>query len=163
METVSSLPYHFNFDILRRIYFSCEVNYMLVAFQVLHGAERGETASLLLSPLRSTFKGKFGTDVTQYGSQFTFFLTSPLHAFCQMVGLISSDNNAVCWVTYSKLCRLILSNLVSSIHVLCSRIFTVMLIALYQLPSQSGKWYYVHPLALSWLGLKFYQTLFYEG
>lgn len=64
------------------------------AFKVLHGAERGETAALLLSPLRSTFKGKFGTDVTQNGSQFTFFLTAPLNAFCQLVGIVSSDDNA---------------------------------------------------------------------
>ncbi|KAF5960491.1 hypothetical protein HYC85_001700 [Camellia sinensis] len=58
---------------------------------VLHGAERGETAALLLSPLRPSFKT---ADVTQNGSQFTLFLTAPLQAFCQLVGLTCSDNDA---------------------------------------------------------------------
>lgn len=58
------------------------------AFKVLHGAERGETAALLLSPLRPTFKGHRSViDVTENGSQFTFFLTAPLQAFCLMVDL----------------------------------------------------------------------------
>ncbi|KAI7981064.1 Protein SCAI [Camellia lanceoleosa] len=61
------------------------------AFKVLHGAERGETAALLLSPLRPSFKT---ADVTQNGSQFTLFLTAPLQAFCQLVGLTCSDNDA---------------------------------------------------------------------
>lgn len=64
-------------------------------FQVLHGAERGETAALLLSPLRPAFKDPSSAETTQYGSQFTFFLTAPLQAFCQMVGLSSSDHDAV--------------------------------------------------------------------
>ncbi|XP_057492692.1 uncharacterized protein LOC130778206 isoform X1 [Actinidia eriantha] len=61
------------------------------AFKVLHGAERGETAALLLSPLRPTFKSG---NVTQNGSQFTLFLTAPLQAFCQLVGLKYSDDDA---------------------------------------------------------------------
>ncbi|GMY11402.1 protein SCAI [Fagus crenata] len=64
------------------------------AFKVLHGAERGETAALLLSPLRSAFKNLSDVDISQIGSQFTFFLTAPLPAFCQMVGLSSSDIDA---------------------------------------------------------------------
>ncbi|KAJ4714382.1 Protein SCAI [Melia azedarach] len=64
------------------------------AFKVLHGAERGETAALLLSPLRPAFKDPSSAETTQYGSQFTFFLTAPLQAFCQMVGLSSSDHDA---------------------------------------------------------------------
>lgn len=32
--------------------------------------------------------------MTQNGSQFTFFLTAPLNAFCQLVGIVSSDDNA---------------------------------------------------------------------
>ncbi|KAL4376742.1 hypothetical protein GQ457_02G009150 [Hibiscus cannabinus] len=61
------------------------------AFKVLHGAERGEKAALLLSPLRPVFKDPSYADITQNGSQFTFFLTAPLQAFCQMVGFSLSD------------------------------------------------------------------------
>ncbi|KAJ8769592.1 hypothetical protein K2173_005195 [Erythroxylum novogranatense] len=57
------------------------------AFKVLHGAERGETAALLLSPVRSVLKEPSNVGTTHHGSQFTFFLTAPLQAFCQMVGL----------------------------------------------------------------------------
>ncbi|KAM7523774.1 hypothetical protein LguiA_013676 [Lonicera macranthoides] len=60
---------------------------------VLHGAERGEPAALLLSPLRPTMKNETDTDLTQNGSQFTLFLASPLHAFCQLVGLATSNND----------------------------------------------------------------------
>ncbi|KAL9670252.1 hypothetical protein QQ045_007803 [Rhodiola kirilowii] len=60
------------------------------AFKVLHGAERGETAALLLSPLRSFFKNSSSSD-TMNGSQFTFFLTAPVLAFYQLVGLSLSD------------------------------------------------------------------------
>ncbi|KAB2058164.1 hypothetical protein ES319_A11G215600v1 [Gossypium barbadense] len=63
------------------------------AFKVLHGAERGEKAALLLSPLRPTFKGPSSADITQNGSQFTLFLTAPLLAFCQMVGFSLSDSD----------------------------------------------------------------------
>lgn len=72
-----------------------EIKCFIVVFQVLHGAERGETAALLLSPLRSTFKDKSGSDLAKNGSQFTFFLTAPLQAFCQMVGCVSSNYNEV--------------------------------------------------------------------
>ncbi|KAM7513582.1 hypothetical protein LguiA_003165 [Lonicera macranthoides] len=64
------------------------------AFKVLHGAERGEPAALLLSPLKPTFKRGIDADVTQNGSQFTLFLTAPLQAFCQLVGFICSDNDS---------------------------------------------------------------------
>lgn len=62
------------------------------AFKVLHGAERGEPAALLLSPLRPTFKNQSGADVTQNGCQFTLFLAAPLQAFYQMVGLTSTND-----------------------------------------------------------------------
>ncbi|CAH9088273.1 unnamed protein product [Cuscuta epithymum] len=62
------------------------------AFKVLQGAERGERCALLLSPLRPSFKNP-STDVILDGSQFTIFLTDPLQAFCQLVGLKVSDNN----------------------------------------------------------------------
>lgn len=64
-------------------------------FQVVHGAERGEPAALLLSPLRPAFRDPSDADLTQNGSQFTFFLTAPLSAFCQLVGLSYSDTEAV--------------------------------------------------------------------
>ncbi|GAB4847252.1 hypothetical protein Ancab_026293 [Ancistrocladus abbreviatus] len=61
------------------------------AFKVLHGAERGEPVALLLSPLRPSFKSPSRLDMTKNGSQFTFFLTAPLQAFCQLAGLIFPD------------------------------------------------------------------------
>ncbi|CAL2266984.1 unnamed protein product [Prunus armeniaca] len=64
------------------------------AFKVLHGAERGETAALFLSPLRPAFKNPADADLMQNGSQFTFFLTAPLSAFCHLVGFSSSDTEA---------------------------------------------------------------------
>ncbi|KAK7318642.1 hypothetical protein RJT34_03346 [Clitoria ternatea] len=60
------------------------------AFKVLHGAERGETAALFLSPLRPIFKNPSDVN-SNNGSQFTFFLTAPLSAFCQMIGLFPSE------------------------------------------------------------------------
>ncbi|XP_060185648.1 uncharacterized protein LOC132615110 [Lycium barbarum] len=66
------------------------------AFKVLHGAERGEKSALFLSPLRPSFKNP-DTDVTQTGSQFTLFLAAPLQAFCQLVGLVSSDKDMDCY------------------------------------------------------------------
>ncbi|KAL6552147.1 hypothetical protein OROGR_008301 [Orobanche gracilis] len=62
------------------------------AFKVLHGAERGEPVALFLSPLRPSFKNPGGIDMS-HGSQFTFFLTAPLQAFCQLVdhNLINDD------------------------------------------------------------------------
>ncbi|KAG1342332.1 protein SCAI [Cocos nucifera] len=61
------------------------------AGEAMHGAERGEAAALLLSPERPS--SVFATDLTPNGSQFTYFLTAPLQAFCQLVGL-SSDVEA---------------------------------------------------------------------
>ncbi|XP_072979939.1 uncharacterized protein [Typha angustifolia] len=58
------------------------------AFKVIHGNERGEAAALLISPGRQT-----SLSTENSGSQFTFFLTAPLQAFCQLVGL-SSDLEA---------------------------------------------------------------------
>ncbi|KAL8248979.1 hypothetical protein R6Q59_005847 [Mikania micrantha] len=60
------------------------------SFKILHGAERGEPAALLLSPLKPTFKSQSSDDMTQSGSQFTLFLTDPLQACWQMLGLTFS-------------------------------------------------------------------------
>lgn len=62
------------------------------SFKVLHGAERGETAALLLSPLRPTFRRSSGLD-THNGSQFTCFLTAPLQAFSELMGLSNSETD----------------------------------------------------------------------
>jgi hypothetical protein len=62
--------------------------------QELHGAERGETAAIFLSPLRPTFKNPADVNVHN-GSQFTFFLTAPLSAFCQMIGLVPDESDTV--------------------------------------------------------------------
>ncbi|KAI3506501.1 hypothetical protein L1887_28862 [Cichorium endivia] len=64
------------------------------SFKVLHGAERGEPAGLLLSPLRPTFKSQSSADMSQNGSQFTLFLTAPLRACWQMFGLTFSDDES---------------------------------------------------------------------
>ncbi|KAG5029665.1 hypothetical protein JHK87_013179 [Glycine soja] len=61
-------------------------------FVVLHGAERGETAALFLSPLRPIFKNPSDVN-SNNGSQFTFFLTAPLSAFCQMIGLSPNESD----------------------------------------------------------------------
>ncbi|CAO2830594.1 unnamed protein product [Amaranthus hypochondriacus] len=61
------------------------------AFKIIHGSERGEPSALLLSPLRPSFKNPPNVDAIENGSQFTLFLTSPLLAFCQLVGLSESD------------------------------------------------------------------------
>lgn len=55
--------------------------------QQIHGSERGEAAALLLSPRRPSSVSDF--DVPATGSQFTYFLTAPLLAFIQLVGLKS--------------------------------------------------------------------------
>ncbi|CAA6658851.1 unnamed protein product [Spirodela intermedia] len=61
------------------------------AFKALHGSDRGEPAVLLLSPRRSTPDAQFAASPTTNRSQFTLFLTSPLQAFCQLVGLSDVD------------------------------------------------------------------------
>lgn len=65
------------------------------AIQVLRGAERGEPAALFLSPLSPSFKNLSGMDLTRHGSQFTFFLTAPLLAFCQLVDYKITNDDMV--------------------------------------------------------------------
>ncbi|KAL6846671.1 hypothetical protein ACP4OV_024119 [Aristida adscensionis] len=53
----------------------------------IHGAERGETTAMLLSPSsRSSVAGFSGDSTRHSGSQFTMFLTAPLQAFCFLIG-----------------------------------------------------------------------------
>eukprot|EP00268_Persea_americana_P056583 TRINITY_DN6693_c0_g1_i2.p1 TRINITY_DN6693_c0_g1~~TRINITY_DN6693_c0_g1_i2.p1 ORF type:complete len:570 (+),score=81.38 TRINITY_DN6693_c0_g1_i2:137-1846(+) len=61
------------------------------AFKVIHGEERGEKAALLLSHESPVFHSPSSADPMQNGSQFTFFLTAPLQAFCQLAGLSTLD------------------------------------------------------------------------
>lgn len=57
------------------------------AFKSIHGAEKGETAAMLLSPSsRSSALGFSGDSARQSGSQFTMFLTAPVQAFCSLIG-----------------------------------------------------------------------------
>ncbi|KAL1569661.1 protein SCAI-like [Salvia divinorum] len=63
------------------------------AFKVLHGAERGEPAALFLSPLSPSFKNSSAIDSVRHGSQFTFFLSAPLLAFCQLVDYNVTEDN----------------------------------------------------------------------
>lgn len=63
--------------------------------QIIHGSERGEPSALLLSPSKPSFKSPPNVDATENGSQFTLFLTAPLLAFCQVVGLSASDRETV--------------------------------------------------------------------
>ncbi|KAK1264041.1 hypothetical protein QJS04_geneDACA009317 [Acorus gramineus] len=68
------------------------------AFKVIHGAEREEMAALLLSPGRQLLYSPSTADTRQHGSLFTFFLTAPLQAFSQLVGLPSDTETD----TYKK-------------------------------------------------------------
>uniref|UniRef100_A0ACD5Y1M2 Uncharacterized protein n=1 Tax=Avena sativa TaxID=4498 RepID=A0ACD5Y1M2_AVESA len=70
------------------------------AFKSIHGAEKGETAAMLLSPSsRSSAVGFSGDSTRQSGSQFTMFLTAPVQAFCCLIGKngLDIDRN-----TYNK-------------------------------------------------------------
>jgi hypothetical protein len=62
----------------------------------LHGAERGETTAMLLSPSSRSSAVVFSGDSThQSGSQFTMFLTAPLQAFCFLIGNNGMDIDRV--------------------------------------------------------------------
>eukprot|EP00252_Welwitschia_mirabilis_P008206 TRINITY_DN1993_c0_g1_i2.p1 TRINITY_DN1993_c0_g1~~TRINITY_DN1993_c0_g1_i2.p1 ORF type:complete len:641 (-),score=88.23 TRINITY_DN1993_c0_g1_i2:660-2582(-) len=71
------------------------------AFKVISGAERGEPAALLLSPVaQPLFSNLSSGDCSRYqnsGSLFTFFLTAPLPAFCRIVGMsLSTVSLGIC-------------------------------------------------------------------
>lgn len=84
--------------------------YKINKLQVLGGAERGEPVAMLLSPLKPSFENPSTDDDTEAlnGSQFTFFLTAPLQAFCQMLGLSNSNPDPVstCDLKYRKSTKL---------------------------------------------------------
>jgi hypothetical protein len=55
--------------------------------QAIHNAEKGEPAALLLSPrIASSMPG---AESVCNGGQFTYFLTAPMQAFCQLAGITS--------------------------------------------------------------------------
>ncbi|WCJ27710.1 hypothetical protein M5689_009436 [Euphorbia peplus] len=61
------------------------------AFKAVSGAEKGETAAILLSPSCSIPLNVVESSRHQSGSLFTLFLTTPLQAFCLLIGLSGSD------------------------------------------------------------------------
>lgn len=61
--------------------------------QAIHNAEKGEPAALLLSPRIASAMP--GVESIGNGGQFTYFLTAPMQAFCQLAG-ITSDIDSVC-------------------------------------------------------------------
>ncbi|KAH7525228.1 hypothetical protein FEM48_Zijuj06G0202800 [Ziziphus jujuba var. spinosa] len=63
--------------------FNCE--------QAINGAEKGETAAMLLSPSTSYCSTTSDSSHHQSGSLFTIFLTAPLQAFCLLLGISGSD------------------------------------------------------------------------
>ncbi|CAL9753176.1 unnamed protein product [Musa acuminata subsp. burmannicoides] len=87
------------------------------AFKTIHGAERGEASALLLSHEKPLFLSD--TNVTSGGSQFTYFLTAPLQAFYQLIGLSSDIEPDV----YSNAESLLSSALVEWEVLLCTSNF----------------------------------------
>lgn len=67
---------------------------LLANKQTIHGAERGEASALLLSHEKPFSVSD--SDISFGGSQFTHFLTSPLQAFFQLVGLSSGIDSVSC-------------------------------------------------------------------
>lgn len=72
-------------------------------FELIHGQEKGEPAAVLLSPIRQpSVEHGFSLDSSSShhrsgGSFFTFFLTAPFLAFCQLVNIpVSSLAQALC-------------------------------------------------------------------
>ncbi|KAJ6792105.1 protein SCAI [Iris pallida] len=61
--------------------------------QVIHGAEKGETTIMLLSPSARAPVVESSNDSSHYqhGSQFTMFLTAPVQAFCSLTGISGVD------------------------------------------------------------------------
>ncbi|XP_058084872.1 uncharacterized protein LOC131232576 isoform X2 [Magnolia sinica] len=62
-------------------------------FKALQGAEKGETAVMLLSPCSPSPPATTAVDFSRHqnGSQFTMFLTAPLQAFCHLIGYSGSN------------------------------------------------------------------------
>lgn len=134
-------------------------------FQVLHGSERGETAALFLSPLRPTFKNSSTVDTTHNGSQFTYFLTAPLPAFCQMVGLSASDADTVKSISIPLSSLMVHCILVGLICLRCSafRMLTMVHRTSSPVRSLSGRSFSASQLTWILSGHKFYLIHFCDG
>ncbi|XP_042420808.1 protein SCAI-like [Zingiber officinale] len=63
------------------------------AFKVIHGAEKGATVAMLLSPCsRPPPQGTTSEFArSQQGSQFTMFLSAPVQAFCFLIGISGAN------------------------------------------------------------------------
>ncbi|KAL6656176.1 hypothetical protein ACP70R_007002 [Stipagrostis hirtigluma subsp. patula] len=82
----------------------------------IHNAEKGEPAALLLSPRISS--AMTGAESTGNGSQFTYFLTAPMQAFCQLAGITSDIDSD----TYANAENILLSALEEYEGILCTSV-----------------------------------------
>ncbi|KAF2288093.1 hypothetical protein GH714_004354 [Hevea brasiliensis] len=64
---------------------------VLVEMEAVSGAEKGEPAAIAISPRCSISLNAAESSRHQSGSLFTLFLTTPLRAFCLLIGLSGSD------------------------------------------------------------------------
>uniref|UniRef100_A0A804QCM3 Protein SCAI n=1 Tax=Zea mays TaxID=4577 RepID=A0A804QCM3_MAIZE len=86
------------------------------AFKVIHNSEKGEPAALLLSPRTSSAMP--GVESTAHGSQFTYFLTAPMQAFCQLAGITSDIDTD----TYANAENILFSALEEYEGILCTSV-----------------------------------------
>ncbi|KAL6844667.1 hypothetical protein ACP4OV_025326 [Aristida adscensionis] len=82
----------------------------------IHNAEKGEPAALLLSPRISSAMP--GAESTGNGSQFTYFLTAPMQAFCQLAGITSDIDSD----TYANAENILFSALEEYEGILCTSV-----------------------------------------
>ncbi|GAB2270674.1 hypothetical protein Dimus_005546 [Dionaea muscipula] len=61
------------------------------AFKILSGAEKGEFATMLLSPHSTPLISGADSECQISGSLFTMFLAAPIQAFCHLLGFSGSD------------------------------------------------------------------------
>lgn len=76
------------FYLYKRLFWLCE--------KAINGAEKGETAAILLSPRTSYHCTSSDSPHHPSGSLFTVFLAAPLQAFCLLIGITGSDVEMVC-------------------------------------------------------------------
>lgn len=71
--------------------------------QAINGAEKGEPAAMLLSPSNSIPIVGAEFSRSPSGSAFTIFLTTPLQAFCLLLGISASEIEMVCRILFELL------------------------------------------------------------
>ncbi|PWZ13137.1 Protein SCAI [Zea mays] len=96
--------------------FFCKLSFGRVTCQVIHNSEKGEPAALLLSPRTSSAMP--GVESTAHGSQFTYFLTAPMQAFCQLAGITSDIDTD----TYANAENILFSALEEYEGILCTSV-----------------------------------------